>query len=147
MVKSSVSELELRKTIYNPITDVHARGTELKLGSPMRNIKYTQQNLKKRKSIMIRGGASAGMINGDTTQDSPNKRSSNVKIVSCIFKVNDDLRQDIIALQVIKLFQKIFRKYDLDLFVAPYKCISNRTGDDRTLGGIIECVPNSHSRD
>lgn len=126
---------------------MHARGTELKLGSPMRNIKYTQQNLKKRKSIMIRGGASAGMINGDTTQDSPNKRSSNVKIVSCIFKVNDDLRQDIIALQVIKLFQKIFRKYDLDLFVAPYKCISNRTGDDRTLGGIIECVPNSHSRD
>lgn len=90
------------------------------------------------------------MINGDkdTTLDySPNKRSSNVKIVSCIFKVNDDLRQDIIALQVIKLFQKIFRKYDLDLFVAPYKCISNRTGEGKTLGGIIECVPNSHSRD
>jgi phosphatidylinositol 4-kinase A len=35
----------------------------------------------------------------------------------------------------------------LDLFVAPYKCISNRTGLDKTLGGIIECVPNSHSRD
>ena len=35
----------------------------------------------------------------------------------------------------------------MDLFVAPYKCISNRTGGERTLGGIIECVPNSHSRD
>ncbi len=67
--------------------------------------------------------------------------------MSCIFKVNDDLRQDIIALQVIKLFQKIFKKCGLDLFVAPYKCISNRTGMDKTLGGIIECVPNSHSRD
>ena len=50
------------------------------------------------------------------------------KIVSCIFKVNDDLRQDILALQFIKLFQKIFKKCDLDLYVAPYKCISNRTG-------------------
>jgi len=31
--------------------------------------------------------------------------------------------------------------------VAPYKCISNRTGDEKLLGGIIEVVPNSHSRD
>lgn len=50
-------------------------------------------------------------------------------------------------MQVIKLFQKIFKKCGLDLFVAPYKCISNRTGIDKTLGGVIECVPNSHSRD
>ena len=77
------------------------------------------------------------------------KRSQNTatKIISCIFKVNDDLRQDILALQVIKLFQKIFKKCDLDLYVVPYKCISNRTGDDRMLGGIIECIPNSYSRD
>lgn len=69
------------------------------------------------------------------------------KIISCIFKVNDDLRQDILALQVIKLFQKIFKKCDLDLYVHPYRCISNRTGDDLLLGGIIECIPNSNSRD
>ena len=68
-------------------------------------------------------------------------------MVSCIFKVNDDLRQDILALQIIKLFQKIFKKHDLDLFVAPYKCIANRTGDDKLLGGIVECVPFSSSRD
>lgn len=69
------------------------------------------------------------------------------KIVSCIFKVNDDLRQDILALQFIKLFQKIFKSAGLDLFVAPYKCISNRTGAEQLLGGIIEVVPNSNSRD
>lgn len=33
------------------------------------------------------------------------------------------------------------------MFVAPYKCISNRTGEDKTLGGIIECVPFTSSRD
>lgn len=69
------------------------------------------------------------------------------RIVSCIFKVNDDLRQDILALQFIKLFQKIFKKCDLDLMVSPYKCISNRTGVEQLLGGIIEVVPNSNSRD
>ena len=31
--------------------------------------------------------------------------------------------------------------------MAPYKCISNRTGDKQLLGGIIEVVPNSNSRD
>eukprot|EP00347_Sterkiella_histriomuscorum_P009815 403339780 len=71
----------------------------------------------------------------------------NVKVVSCIFKVNDDLRQDILALQIIKLFQKIFKQHDLDLFVSPYKCISNRTGEDKTLGGMMECVPFTNSRD
>ena len=61
--------------------------------------------------------------------------------------MNDDLRQDILALQVIKLFQKIFKECNLDLYVAPYRCISNRTGSDKMLGGIIEVIPNSHSRD
>ena len=61
--------------------------------------------------------------------------------------MNDDLRQDILALQFIKLFQKIFKKCGLDLYVAPYKCISNRTGPEQLLGGIIEVVPFSNSRD
>ena len=47
----------------------------------------------------------------------------------------------------IKLFQKIFKKCGLDLYVAPYQCISNRTGEDQVLGGILEVVPNSSSRD
>jgi phosphatidylinositol 4-kinase len=52
-----------------------------------------------------------------------------------------------LALQFIKHFQRIFKQNDLDLFVAPYRCISNRTGAEKLLGGIIEVVPNSHSRD
>lgn len=71
----------------------------------------------------------------------------NLTEISCIFKTRDDIRQDNLALQVIRIFQDIFAKAKLDLYVAPYKTISSRTGQNQELGGIIEFVPNSNSRD
>lgn len=47
---------------------------------------------------------------------------------------------------MIRLFQEIFQKSKLDLFLVPYKTISSRTGEDLDIGGIIEVVPNSYSR-
>ena len=35
----------------------------------------------------------------------------------------------------------------MNLYVKPYKIISNRTGSEKLLGGIIEVIPNAHSRD
>ena len=52
---------------------------------------------------------------------------------ACIFKVGDDCRQDVLALQVIRLLQDALRKAGVDLFLAPY-------------GGIIEVVPDCRSR-
>ncbi|VDO14189.1 unnamed protein product [Rodentolepis nana] len=61
---------------------------------------------------------------------------------ACIFKVGDDVRQDILALQVIKIFQNVFNQYGLDLFLYPYHVIATGPGS-----GVIECVPDSKSRD
>lgn len=45
------------------------------------------------------------------------------------------------------MFKGVFERCGLDLHVFPYKTISNRTGKSLNVGGIIEVVPNTISRD
>lgn len=77
------------------------------------------------------------------------QQNEQVETLACIFKVNDDVRNDQISLQVIELMSEIFKENNLPLFLRPYQVISTITtiNDEELLGGIIECIPGCKSRD
>ncbi len=61
---------------------------------------------------------------------------------SAIFKVGDDCRQDVLALQLIAMHKNIFTSLGLDLLVTPYRVTATGAGC-----GVIDVVPNATSRD
>jgi phosphatidylinositol 4-kinase len=65
----------------------------------------------------------------------------------CIFKVGDDLRQDSLALQVIQIFREIFKQSGLNIYTYPYQTISTISRTYKDLGGYIEVVKDTDSRD
>lgn len=60
--------------------------------------------------------------------------------INVMFKVGEDLRQDMLALQMIRIMDRIWLQEGLDLRMVNFKCIS--TGKDK---GMVELVPSSET--
>ncbi|KAI3386775.1 hypothetical protein SNEBB_004775 [Seison nebaliae] len=61
---------------------------------------------------------------------------------ACIFKVGDDCRQDMLALQIFNIMKTVFKNEGIELLLFPYKVVATSPGC-----GVIECIPRATSRD
>jgi len=60
--------------------------------------------------------------------------------VLVIFKAGDDLRQDVLTLQMINIMDRLWKKEGLELHVTPYGCVA--TGENL---GMIQVVPDAQT--
>ena len=147
--KKQKIEEELRKIkveigVYLPSNpDGVVIGIDRKSGKPL------QSHAKAPYMATFRIKKSKGDMEGtdemleETNQTTTVPQENTVEIwQSAIFKVGDDCRQDVLALQMIAAFRGIFNDVGLDVYVFPYRVTATAPGC-----GVIDVLPNSISRD
>ncbi|KAG7134671.1 Phosphatidylinositol 4-kinase stt4 like protein [Verticillium longisporum] len=149
--KAQKIEEELRKIkvdvgVYLPISsDGVVIGIDRKSGKPLQShakapYMATFRVKKAKKSIAVDGEELVEEVGKQAAQ---HQDSQTVEVwQSVIFKVGDDCRQDVLALQMIAAFRGIFQSVGLDVYVFPNRVTATAPGC-----GVIEVLPNSVSRD
>ena len=87
-------------------------------------------------------GKPMDILEKEIKQNSPYKNFKSYKIINFIAKADDDLRQEVLAMQLIKFFDKIFKKENIQLKLHPYEILITSSSS-----GILEFLQNTCSID
>ena len=87
-------------------------------------------------------GKPTDIVTKEIQENSPYKNFKSYKLKNFIAKANDDLRQELLAMQLIKFFDKIFKKAKLPLKLHPYEILITSSSS-----GLLEFLENTSSID
>lgn len=142
--------VDINRTSGKPLQS-HAKAPFMATFKISRKIYYYDDDEDGSENIAVNvqetdGGAGGGPDSPAGGKESDPKSDMNSTTIetwqSAIFKVGDDCRQDVLALQLISVFRSIWANNNLDLYVFPYRVTATDAGC-----GIIDVLPNSVSRD
>ena len=87
-------------------------------------------------------GKPMNILQEEIKQNSSYKNFKSYKLINFIAKADDDLRQELLAMQLIKFFDKIFKKENIQLKLHPYEILITSSSS-----GLLEFLQNTCSID
>ena len=87
-------------------------------------------------------GKPMNILQEEIKQNSPYKNFKSYKLINFIAKADDDLRQELLAMQLIKFFDKIFKEENIQLKLHPYEILITSSSS-----GLLEFLQNTCSID